>query len=65
MVIKHGISDATARLLSSWQVLVIFSCSFQLHSDPAKLAANVGSTSVAFFITDMAAGSADLSLRFS
>lgn len=63
-MIKHGISDATARLLSSWQVLVIFSCSFQLHSDPAKLAVNVGSKCF-IFITDMATGSADLSLGFS
>lgn len=62
--IEHGTSDVTARPLSSWQVLFIFSSSFQLFSDPAKLAANVGSKCF-IFITDKATGSADLALGFS
>lgn len=53
-----------ATLLPSWQVLFIFSSSFIFFSDIAKLAAHVGSKSF-IFITDMAAGSVDLSLEFS
>lgn len=56
---KHTISDAAGK--AAWQALFICSSNFQLFSDTAKLAAK-GGRKRSVLITDMAAGSADLSL---